>query len=146
MANILLIFEGSSWSPDLSQVTAHLLMHCLEKPHKLFDPQVSPSFYFWRMLLLSILLVINYHILVKQIYSQNLWRWHNISLINRTATKLRAQQINRASQVWMYAKFSSTRQVKELPMFFSCLFLFVPVGHLFFLSSKKQETGFMWFL
>jgi hypothetical protein len=40
----------------------------------------------------------------------------------------------------MYAKYSSTWKVKELPMFFPCLFYSVPVGQLFFISSKKQRN------
>jgi len=62
MAISLLLFEGSSWSSDLSQITTHLLMHCLNKPHKLVDTQVLLSSLFLKTAIAEYFLVVNYHI------------------------------------------------------------------------------------
>jgi hypothetical protein len=72
MTIILLLFEGASWSPDLSQVTMHLLMHCLEKPHKLVDPQVSMSFLFLKNAIAEYFVSSKLLYLVKEMYYKNL--------------------------------------------------------------------------
>jgi hypothetical protein len=72
MAIILLLFEGSSWSLDLSQVTTHLLMYCLEKPCKLVDPQMSLSSLFLKNTISECFVISKLLHLVKQMYSQYL--------------------------------------------------------------------------
>jgi len=76
VAIILLLFEGSSWSPDLSHVIMHFLMHCQEKSHKLVDPQVSLSFLFLNNGIAEYFVNSKLSYLVKQMYSQNLRRQH----------------------------------------------------------------------
>ena len=128
----------SPWTLDLSQVATHLLIHWLEKSHKLVDPYLFLKNDIAEYFVGSIL-----SHLVKNMYSQNLWRQHSISLLNRAATQQTAQQIKKASQVWMYSKFSSTCQ--RLAFFFVYFIQCLLVSCFFFLSSKNRKTGFMCF-